>query len=123
MNDKWGAGDPTQYLPDQTNTAYDDHRYLKWDTSVTTTQAGYLSASCNDDRGGNSPTIVGEWSISVADAVENSDSQFYPVASNIGFYQKWFAAQAQAYEKQEGWVFWSWKAQLGDPRWSYKGEF
>ena len=24
-----------------------------------------------------------------------------------------------AYEKQEGWIFWAWKAELGDYRWSY----
>lgn len=25
-----------------------------------------------------------------------------------------------AYEKQAGWIFWSWKAELGDWRWSFR---
>lgn len=120
MNQKWGVGDPTQYLTDNRFAAYDDHRYLKYDPSVTVSQAGYLAASCKDDRGGNTPTIVGEWSLSV-DTDHEKDAQFWPIANNIDFYKKWFAAQVQAYEKSsvEGWIFWSWKAQLGDPRWSY----
>lgn len=120
MNAKWGVGDPTQYLTNNYLAAYDDHRYLKWDTSVTVSQAGYLSASCDDDRGGNTPTIVGEWSLSIA-TDHQSDSEFWPLASNLKFYQEWFAAQVQAYEKSDisGWVFWSWKAQLDDARWSY----
>lgn len=120
MNAKWGAGDPTQYLTDTYFAAYDDHRYLKYDPSVQVSQAGYISASCADDRGGNTPTIVGEWSLSV-DTAHQSDPEFWPIANNLAFYQNWFAAQVQAYEKSDvdGWCFWSWKAQLGDPRWSY----
>jgi hypothetical protein len=120
MNNRWGVGDPTQYLSNNYFAAYDDHRYIKYDPSVTVSQQGYLSASCNDDRGGNTPTIVGEWSLSVATAQQN-DADFWPIANNLQFYQQWFAAQVRAYEKSDvdGWIFWSWKAQLGDPRWSY----
>ena len=121
MNEKWGVGDPTQYLTDNYFAAYDDHRYLKYDPSVTVSQEGYISASCSDDRGGNVPTIVGEWSLSVATA-NQYDSDFWPISGSVlTFYQNWFYAQVQTYEKSdvEGWIFWSWKAQLGDPRWSY----
>lgn len=34
MDKLWGSGDPNQYLDDLYYAAYDDHRYLKWDTSV-----------------------------------------------------------------------------------------
>lgn len=121
MNEKWGSGDPTQSLTDNYFAAYDDHRYVKWDSSVAVDKESYISASCADDRGGNWPTIVGEWSLSVPDNVEHTAD--WEPSSNTDFYARWFAAQAIAYEQQEGWVFWSWKAQLGDYRWSYKGEF
>lgn len=121
MNEKWGSGDPTESLPDTSNAAYDDHRYLKWDSSVDVNKESYISASCADDRGGNTPTIVGEWSLSVPDDVEGS-SDWEP-EGNTDFYARWFAAQVIAYEKQLGWVFWTWKAELGDYRWSYKGMF
>lgn len=38
----------------------------------------------------------------------------------LGF-KRWFAAQATTYEKRLGWIFWTWNAELGDYRWSYKG--
>lgn len=119
MNEKWGSGDPTESLSDTSHAAYDDHRYLKWDSSVEVNKDSYISASCSDDRGGNAPTIVGEWSLSVPDDVEGSSD--WDPESNTDFYAKWFAAQVIAYEKQLGWVFWTWKAELDDYRWSYKG--
>ncbi|KAL2866207.1 glycoside hydrolase family 5 protein [Aspergillus lucknowensis] len=118
MNEKWGSGDPTESLPDTTVAAYDDHRYLKWDGSVAVDKESYIAASCADDRGGNTPTIVGEWSLSVPDDVQWSGD--WDPASNAEFYARWFAAQVIAYEKQLGWVFWTWRADLGDYRWSYK---
>lgn len=123
MNSKWGSGDPTQYLTDNYFAAYDDHRYLKYDSSINPTQSNYIAASCADDRGGNWPTIVGEWSLSVNPDHENSDPAFYPVSNNKAFYTKWFNAQVHAYEKQDGWVFWSWKTSgLNDPRWDYQSK-
>ena len=119
MNSKWGSGDPTQYLTDTYYAAYDDHRYIKWDSSVAVDQQSYISESCyNDDRGGNSPTIVGEWSISVPDNVQWTSS--WDPNSQKDFYKKWFAAQVINYERQQGWIFWTWKSQLGDYRWSYQ---
>lgn len=121
MDAAWGAGDPKSALKDTTFTAYDDHRYLKYDSTVPATQAGYLSASCSDAIGtSSSPLIVGEWSLSPADAVEHT-AEFDPnIDVNKDFYKKWWAAQVMAYEKGLGWVFWSWRADLGDYRWSYK---
>ncbi|MCJ1483362.1 hypothetical protein MMC06_003529 [Schaereria dolodes] len=119
MNQDWGSGSPSQYLSDQYFAAYDDHRYIKWAyPPVAENPAAYLSTSCNDDRGGNTPTIVGEWSLSVADDVQWS-AEFDPTA-NVAWYKQWWAAQVMAYEKQEGWIFWSWKTELGDYRWGYK---
>ncbi|KAL3456954.1 glycoside hydrolase superfamily [Aspergillus heterothallicus] len=118
MNEKWGSGNPNEALSDLYFAAYDDHRYLKWDTSVAVNKDSYIAASCNDNRGGNTPTIVGEWSLSVPDEVQWT-SEWDP-STNKDFYARWFAAQAIAYEKQLGWVFWTWRADLGDYRWSYK---
>jgi aryl-phospho-beta-D-glucosidase BglC (GH1 family) len=118
MNAKWGSGDPTQFLTDQYYAAYDDHRYIKW-SGIATSQANYISTSCADDRGGNWPTIVGEWSLSVPDDVQwNSDWNPYQEPGRT-FYRRWFAAQVIAYERQFGWIYWSWKSELGDLRWSY----
>lgn len=118
MSNLWGSGDPSQYLTDKYFAAYDDHRYIKWDSSVPVSQDSYISASCNDDFVGNTPTIVGEWSLSVPDDVQWT-SEWDP-NTNQDFYKRWFAAQVIAYEKQEGWVFWTWKTELSDYRWSYQ---
>jgi glucan endo-1,6-beta-glucosidase len=121
MSKNWGAGDPKSNLPSQTFAAYDYHRYVKWDTSVALNHNAYIAASCSDQvaSDGDTPLIVGEWSLSVADSVESSNDWSPNNSANNAFYQNWFSAQIQAYEKQLGWVFWSWKAQLGDWRWSY----
>ncbi|KAL4884221.1 glycoside hydrolase superfamily, partial [Aspergillus karnatakaensis] len=117
MNQKWGSGEPTEFLTDTYFAAYDDHRYLKW-ADVAVDKETYISTSCNDDRGGNTPVIVGEWSLSVPDGVQWSGE--WEPAGNVDFYKRWFAAQVVAYERQLGWVFWTWRADLGDYRWSYK---
>lgn len=119
MDKLWGSGDPNQYIDDLYYAAYDDHRYLKWDTSVDVSHDSYISESCNDNRDSNWPTIVGEWSLAVPDDVQSSSD--WDPSSNVDFYTKWFAAQVHSYEKQQGWVFWTWKAQLDDYRWSYQG--
>jgi len=120
MNTAWGSGEPAQFLPDTTNIAHDDHRYLKWDSRVPVSQGSYVSTSCNDNRGGNPNTVVGEFSLSVPDNVQWTDG-WHPNTQQ-GFYRKWFAAQIMSYERNTlGWVFWTWKSQLGDYRWSYQG--
>ena len=121
MDSLWGAGDPHESLSDDYYAAYDDHRYLKWAPDVDVSQDSYISTSCSDQLDSNKPTIVGEWSLSVPDDVEHSDG--WKTDGNEEFYKRWFAAQVTAYERQQGWVFWTWKSQLGDLRWSYKGTF
>ncbi|CAJ2505731.1 Uu.00g131250.m01.CDS01 [Anthostomella pinea] len=109
MATAWGSGDPSSSLTDQTFAAYDDHRYLKWDTSVTATQEGYISAACSDNRGGDD-IIIGEWSISVADDVQyNAEFDIKDTDANNAWYKDFWAAQAQAFERSGGWIFWSWK--------------
>lgn len=121
MDALWGSGDPTQYLTDNHFAAYDDHNYVGFNGNVQPNPQAYLSYSCNDNRGGNYPVIVGEWSLTVNSA-HQFDSDFWPISNNLQFYQNWFNAQVKVYEKQEGWIFWSWKTNLGDPRWDYQGK-
>ena len=124
MNQKWGAGDPNEYLSDIdiSGAAYDDHRYLKYDPSVGGSPNDYLRASCSDNRGsdGENTTIVGEFSLSPNSALQDN-GDFAATKAHAAFYTQWFEAQVKAYEKQMGWVFWSWRTDLDDWRWSYKG--
>ncbi|KAL4912804.1 glycoside hydrolase superfamily, partial [Aspergillus aurantiobrunneus] len=92
MNANWGSGDPTESLggSETPYAAYDDHRYLKYDESVAVDKDSYVRASCGDDRGGNEPTIVGEWSLSVPDEVQ--DSSEWDPATNTDFYARWLHA-------------------------------
>lgn len=122
MGSLWGSGKPTEFLRDTSFTAFDDHRYLKWDTSVEASHDAYIKKSCSDDRNTDGPTIVGEWSLAVPDDVEKTDA--WNPQTQKEFYTKWFSAQVHAYEENTlGWVFWTWKASLGDDyRWSYRGE-
>lgn len=125
MNENWGSGNPNSALNSSqiSNAAYDDHRYIKYDTSVAVTHAAYISSGCNDTSAtGNSPTIVGEFSLSPPDDVQDTETWSTSNSSNIEFYQKWFAAQVIGYEKNGiGWVFWTWKTQnLNDYRWDYQ---
>ncbi|KAI1141658.1 glycoside hydrolase family 5 protein [Hypoxylon sp. FL0543] len=124
MDKSWGSGDPSSHLPDKTGALYDDHKYYKWDGSVKTTKDGYISAACNDNRGGNN-VIVGEWSLSVADSVQSNDE--FGIANRpdqAGWYKQYWAAQVQTFEKSGGWVFWSWKCNwiggMNEWRWCYK---
>ncbi|KAF5610557.1 murein transglycosylase [Fusarium subglutinans] len=120
MGSLWGSGKPTEFLSDTSSTAFDDRRYLKWDTSVEVSHEAYIEKSCSDDRNTDGPTIIGEWSLAVPDNVEKTDA--WNPQTQKEFYTKWFSAQVHAYENNTlGWVFWTWKANLGDDyRWSYR---
>lgn len=121
MNELWGSGNPNQDLSNTYFAAYDDHRYIKWDTSVSVSQSSYLSESCHDNRNSDNetPTIVGEFSISVPDNVQWTSG--WDPSTQQAFYKQWFAAQVMSYETYTyGWIFWTWKSQLGDYRWSYQ---
>ncbi|KAK5189842.1 hypothetical protein LTR96_009614 [Exophiala xenobiotica] len=122
MDEKWGSGDPKQYLTDLYLAAYDDHNYVKY-AGVAETKDAYLQHSCSDDRSGNWPVFVGEWSLSVATDVEWTSDWDPTNDGNKDFYRKFWAAQVMSYEKTaQGWVFWTWKTtgSLNDPRWDYQ---
>jgi hypothetical protein len=96
-------------------------RYLKWDSSVSVSQSAYLTNTCNDNRNSDNdtPTIVGEFSLSVPDDVQWASA--WDPSTQQAFYSQWFAAQVTKYEQDtNGWIFWAWKSQLGDYRWSYQ---
>jgi aryl-phospho-beta-D-glucosidase BglC (GH1 family) len=121
MSKTWGSGDPSANLGTGVDSVwFDNHRYLKYDSNIAHNQASYLKTSCHDDlsASGETDLVIGEWSLSPAD--QESAAFQIKDKSNNEFYQKWFKAQAMAYEKQAGWIFWSWKAELGDWRWSFR---
>lgn len=118
MNTGWWSGDPKEYLPsDASNLLFDDHRYIKWANDQGQDHDSYMRTSCNDDRSGDGDVITGEWSLSAP--LTGGDDPYWNPSSNKDWYLGWFAAQARSYEKQYGWVFWSWKM-VGDSRWSFK---
>jgi aryl-phospho-beta-D-glucosidase BglC (GH1 family) len=121
MDKGWGAGNPRDVLQGKNDVAFDNHRYLKW-APIEQSKNSYLSTSCSDTfgQGGNKPLVVGEWSLAVDSSVEWNADWDPTKEENKAFYKQWWAAQVQAYEKELGWTFWSWKTQLGgDWRWSY----
>ncbi|KAI1175660.1 glycoside hydrolase superfamily [Nemania sp. FL0916] len=124
MAESWGAGNPSQNLRETRSIFYDDHRYFKWDTTVGGTPEAYIAKACADNRGG-SDTIVGEWSLAVADDVQYTSAFDVRADANKAWYRDFFAAQVHAFERSGGWVFWSWKvdpiAGIEDWRWCYKG--
>ncbi|PQE10600.1 Glucan endo-1,6-beta-glucosidase B protein [Rutstroemia sp. NJR-2017a WRK4] len=121
MDKGWGSGDPNSGLSGGVSLAYDEHRYLKWDSSVAVSQSAYLKSSCtyNPVSSTGGPTIVGEFSLSPPDNVENTAA--WSTSSQAAFYKQWFEAQVMGYENHAlGWIFWTWKSQLNDYRWSYQ---
>lgn len=132
MSPSWQAGNAAPYLgPDAVGVSWDNHRYIKY-SSTLPLQSAYLAASCGDAHNLTTtqvtpgytsfPLMIGEWTLSPASVVEN-DSPVWWIrdGTNDGFYKRWWAAQVRSYEiASAGWLFWSWKAELGDYRWSYK---
>lgn len=104
------------------NILYDAHNYLSYNTSLATTASAYLSASCAADLGANLPLLVGEWSLAVADGVAGSISQNQQ-NNSLSWFRDYFSRQRRRYESDgsRGWIFWAWKNELGDWRWSYQG--
>lgn len=125
MDARWGSGEPTSNLPsDAVDTLFDNHHYVKWTPDVDVTREGYMEFSCNDSREGNSPLIIGEWSLSVADDYEWSDEFTLDAPDAAEWYNKWWSAQVMGYEEELGWIFWSWKVEpIGgnnEWRWGYQ---
>ncbi|KAF1931745.1 glycoside hydrolase family 5 protein [Didymella exigua CBS 183.55] len=124
MDSTWGAGNPRRNMPKGAHgLGFDNHRYLTY-SNVPVTKKDYMNASCSDtfpSPVGKKSLVVGEWSLAIKQEKEWSD-EFSPLnEKNHDWYTRWWAAQVRAYEKQKGWVFWSWKTELGgDWRWSYQ---
>ncbi|ORY75633.1 glycoside hydrolase superfamily [Leucosporidium creatinivorum] len=117
----WGSGEPTASLPNQNSVVFDSHIYLKYRTPIATTRSGYLSEACGGlTTEDDSPVIVGEFSLSPDG--DNEHKELSTEADDAAaFYLQFFSAQVAGYEKQAGWVFWSWKTSgLNDPRWDYQ---
>lgn len=114
MSEKWLSGDPrsSAAVADASFTAFDDHNYIGFGVSDNSNQYDLLHSACSDSRlvDGETYRITGEWSMT--SSVDWSDSAFFT---------KWFTAQQQLYEVpgMDGWVFWTWKTELNDPRWTY----
>ncbi|KAJ6263047.1 glucan endo-1,6-beta-glucosidase [Drechslerella dactyloides] len=122
MDREWGSGDPEANLPSTEGASYDYHKYVKWDTSVTANRNSYMQYSCTSTLKVKcrTPLVVGEWSLSVPDNLQESPEFSTGSADAVTWFQGWFLAQVQMYERSGmGWVFWNWKSTLGDWRWSY----
>lgn len=114
MSSKWDSGDPraNSAVANAPMVAFDDHNYIGFALGSTSDQGSLMNSACTDSRvvSGQDFTITGEWSMT--SGVDSSDAAFF---------KKWFTAQQQLYEKpgMDGWVFWTWKTELNDPRWTY----
>jgi glucan endo-1,6-beta-glucosidase len=116
MSQKWDSGDPraNANVANAAFTAFDDHNYIGFALSDSDRGDQYklMHSACTDSRlvSGEDYRITGEWSMT-----SNVDP------GDLAFFKKWFTAQQQLYEKpgMDGWVFWTWKTDLSDPRWTY----
>jgi aryl-phospho-beta-D-glucosidase BglC (GH1 family) len=113
MSSKWGSGDPrtNAAVASDTMTGFDDHNYIGF-ALPDGNEAQLMQSACTDSRvvSGESFEITGEWSMT--SAVGPSDTTFFT---------NFWTAQQQLYEKpgMGGWIFWTWKTELNDPRWTY----
>lgn len=130
MGAGWGSGDPTARLPaDARAAAFDDHRYFVWGDQPATREE-HLARACERrgglGAGGAGGGVVGEWSIQVQrDGADAFAIASPPTADQRAFYARFWAAQAQAYERDAGgWLFWAWKCNwIGgrdEWRWCYE---
>ncbi|GIZ39418.1 hypothetical protein CKM354_000280100 [Cercospora kikuchii] len=114
MSKKWGSGDPrsTSAIQNDPMTAYDDHNYIGFALGSTSDKYSLMHSACTDSRvvSGQDFAITGEWSMT--SGVDKNDAAWF---------KQWFTAQQQLYEKpgMDGWVYWTWKTELNDPRWTY----
>lgn len=138
MNTRWGAGDPLQALSSaginvnnvtssSSNSTssfalLDDHRWIKYDPTISLTRQAYIQTACTtraDSRDLNSRLVVGEWAMSPAESVQSTGT-FAGNQANKEWYTRFFAAQMQTYEHDGGFIYWSWRVDLNDYRWSYQ---
>ncbi|KAJ8127426.1 hypothetical protein O1611_g6211 [Lasiodiplodia mahajangana] len=114
MSSKWLAGDPrsNSAVAGDGLTGFDDHNYIGFGVSDNGSQDVLMQSACRDSRvvDGESFEITGEWSMT-----SNVDWQ------DADFFKRFWTAQQQLYEKpgMAGWIYWMWKTELNDPRWTY----
>ncbi len=93
-------------------TGFDDHNYIGFGVSNNGDQTTLMQSACRDSRlvSGESFEITGEWSMTSGVEWQNAD-----------FFKRFWTAQQQLYEKpgMAGWIYWTWKTELNDPRWTY----
>ncbi|RMZ81377.1 hypothetical protein DV738_g2262, partial [Chaetothyriales sp. CBS 135597] len=127
MDESWGSGDPTEYLPNDIQMpAFDRHIYATF-AGLPDTQVSYMHFVCNETRAREDntthPVIVGEWSLEVADAIQWNVTWDPRVEASQDFYYFLWSAQVKRFEQtSRGWIFWTWKTtgSLNDPRWDYQ---
>lgn len=130
MDQLWGAGNPKSNLPGDSRIVFDDHNYVGGAVSANShpndpqnvKQADYMWYTCYTDNrqtDGDSPKIVQEFSLTVSGDVENNSEFNWQTTANQPFYKQWWIAQQRLYEQTNGWIFWSWKTELNNPRWDY----
>ncbi|KAF2644500.1 glycoside hydrolase [Massarina eburnea CBS 473.64] len=124
MDNLWGAGDPKSHLPADNGIIFDDHNYVsgavEWDHG-TPKQGDYMWYTCYKDNrldDSSTPKFVGEYSLTTG-SHQDDDEFKWQNENNTPFYKQWFIAQQRLYEQTNGWIFWTWKNQLNDPRWDY----
>ncbi|KAI0805060.1 glycoside hydrolase family 5 protein [Xylaria sp. FL0064] len=114
MSSKWSSGDPRSNaaVAADSLTGFDDHNYIGFGVSDNSNQDALMQSACRDSRvvSGESFEITGEWSMTSGVDWSNAD-----------FFKKFWTAQQQLYEKpgMAGWIYWTWKTELNDPRWTY----
>ncbi|KAI0442763.1 beta-1,6-glucanase [Xylaria telfairii] len=114
MSSKWSSGNPrsNSAVAADSLTGFDDHNYIGFGVSNNGDRTALMQSACRDSRvvGGENFDITGEWSMT--SGVEWQDAAFF---------KKFWTAQQQLYEKpgMAGWIYWTWKTELNDPRWTY----
>ncbi|KAM0258942.1 hypothetical protein ACHAQJ_003598 [Trichoderma viride] len=115
MSSKWDSGDArsNSAVANDPMTGFDDHNYIGFALGNNNgDQYSLMHSACTDTRvvSGQTFAITGEWSMT--SGVD---------ASNTAFFKEFFTAQQQLYESpgMDGWIYWTWKTELNDPRWTY----
>jgi hypothetical protein len=123
MDKLWGSGNPKSNLPGDSAIIFDDHNYVGGAVKAihsNAKQGDYMYYTCYTDNrlsDGDTPKIVQEWSLTVSD--QDTTEFNWGLSQNVAFYEQWFVAQMRLYEQTNGWIFWTWKTELNDPRWDY----
>ncbi|RFU81723.1 spr1-exo-1,3-beta-glucanase precursor [Trichoderma arundinaceum] len=115
MSSKWDSGDArtNAAVANDPMTGFDDHNYIGFALGGNNgDQYSLMHSACTDSRvvNGQNFAITGEWSMT--SGVDWHDGAFF---------KKFFTAQQQLYESpgMDGWIYWTWKTELNDPRWTY----